>query len=58
MKERLDFLIIKEDLTKQEKELFIEMFYNREKVLVWEFIEIGKMRLEVVFFLKDSYYFI
>ena len=47
IKKRLDSLIIKEDLTKQEKELFIEMFYNREKALTWEFIEIEKVRLEV-----------
>jgi len=48
IKERLNSLIIKEDLMKQEKKLFIEMFYNREKVLVWEFVEIGKVRLEVI----------
>jgi len=32
---------------KQEKELFIEIFYNREKTLVWEFVEIKKIWLEV-----------
>ncbi len=47
IKERLDSLIIKEDLIKQEKELFIEIFYNREKVLIWEFIKIRKVRLEI-----------
>ncbi len=47
IKERLDSLIIKEDLIKQEKELFIEIFYNREKVLIWEYIKIRKVRLEI-----------
>ncbi len=46
-KERLDFLILKKGLTKQEKELFIKIFYNREKALVWEFIKIRKVRSEV-----------
>jgi len=32
---------------KQEKELFIKIFYNREKVLAWEFIKIRKIRPEV-----------
>ncbi len=47
-KERLDSLIIKEDLTKQKKKLFIKIFYNREKILIQEFRKIGKVRLEVV----------
>ncbi len=50
IKERLDSLIIGEGLMKQEKELFIKILYNREKVLVWEFIEIRKVRLEVISF--------
>ena len=49
IKERLDSLIIEEGLIKQEKELFIEIFYNRKKILVWEFVEIGKVRLEIIF---------
>ena len=47
-KERLDSLIIGEGLTKQKKELFTKILYNREKALIWEFIEIGKVRSEVV----------
>ncbi len=32
---------------KQEKKLFTEIFYNREKILIWEFIKIRKVRLKV-----------
>ncbi len=46
-KKRLDSLIIEEDLIKQKKKLFIEIFYNREKILTWEFIKIKKIRSEV-----------
>ena len=46
-KERLDSLIIEKDLIKQEKKLFTEILYNREKILVWEFIKIKKMWSEV-----------
>ena len=46
-KERLDSLIIKENLIKQEKELFTEILYIREKILAWEFIKIEKVRSEI-----------
>ncbi len=57
-KERLDFLIIEEGLTKQEKKLFTKILYNREKALIWEFVEIRKVRLEVIFFKKFALFYI
>jgi hypothetical protein len=45
--ERASQLIIGKELTKEEKALFIEMLYCREKVLAFDFSHCGKIRPEV-----------
>jgi len=45
--ERASQLIIRKELTKEEKALFIEMLYCREKVLAFDFSHCGKVRPEV-----------
>ena len=45
--ERLGKMIIGDGMTEQEKEVLIEMLYNREAVLAWDFIEIGMVKKEV-----------
>ena len=44
---RLCKMIIEEGMTAQEKEVLIEMLYNRVAVLAWDFTEIGKVKREV-----------
>ena len=46
---RLAKMIIGDGMTSQKKDLFIEMLYNQEPVLVWDFTEIGKVKKEVAF---------
>jgi hypothetical protein len=45
--ERISKLVIGSGLTKEEKALFIEMLYNREKVLAFDFSHCGRVRREV-----------
>ena len=44
---RLGKMIIRDGMTEQEKEVLSKMLYNREVVLAWEFIEMGKVKREV-----------
>jgi hypothetical protein len=46
-KERVSKLIVGSDLTKQEKAVFTEILYNREKVLAFDFSHCGKIHLDV-----------
>ena len=46
-KERLDKLIIRKELTLEEKELFLEMLFNREKAIAFDYTHCRKVRLEV-----------
>ena len=41
-------IIIGDGMTSQEKDLLVEMLYNREVVLIWDFTKIGKVKKEVV----------
>ena len=45
--EQLEKIIIGKGMTTQKKEVFIEMLYNREVVLAWNFTEMGKVRRNV-----------
>lgn len=45
--ERIKNLIVGDSLWPKEKELFIEMLYNCEKALAFDFSHIGKVRPEV-----------
>ena len=45
--ERLDNIIIGNQLTEAEKDLLTAIFYNREVIFIQDFIEIGKVKLEV-----------
>ena len=47
MEGRIKELIIGDSLWPKEKELFIEMLYNREKALAFDFLEIGKVKPDV-----------
>ena len=47
MEERIEALVVGDSLQKKEKELFIEMLYNREKALAFDFSEIGKVKPDV-----------
>ena len=40
-------MIIRDRITKQEKEILTEMLYNREVVLTWDFMEMEKVKKEV-----------
>ena len=41
-------MITSNGMTLQEKEVFTEVFYNREAVLIWDFSEMRKTKKEVV----------
>ena len=45
--ERIAKLIIGKDLTAEEKELFLEMLFNKEKAIVFNYLYYKKVRLEV-----------
>lgn len=45
--DRLDKMLIGDFLSAEEKDVLVEILYNREGVLSWEFGEIGKVRAEV-----------
>lgn len=45
-------MIIGDGMTSEEKEVLIEMLYNREAVLAWDFPEMGKVKKEVAPFKK------
>jgi hypothetical protein len=47
-KERLSSLIVREDLTNKEKELFEEMLFYKEAVLTFDFSYYRKVRPEIV----------
>ena len=47
IEELIKELIIGDSLWPKEKELFIEMLYNREKALAFDFSEIGKVKPDV-----------
>jgi hypothetical protein len=47
-KEQIKDLIVKDSLWSREKEVFLEMLYNQEKALAFDFSHIGKVRLDVV----------
>jgi hypothetical protein len=47
-KERLSSLIIREDLTNEEKELFEEMLFYRKVVLAFDFSYYRKVRPKIV----------
>ena len=50
--DRLGKMVIGEGMTAQEKEILTKMLYNREAVLAWDFIKVGKVRKEVAFLQK------
>jgi hypothetical protein len=43
---------IKDELLKREKELLLEMLFNREVALFWDFIEKDSVRSKVTSFIK------
>lgn len=45
--ERLGKIFMRDGMIEQKMEIFIEMLYNREAVLAWDFIEIRKVKREV-----------
>jgi RNase H-like domain found in reverse transcriptase/Integrase zinc binding domain/Reverse transcriptase (RNA-dependent DNA polymerase) len=45
--ERADRMIVGEDLTDKERDVMLEMLYNREAALAWDFSEIGKVKEDV-----------
>src|SRR5439155_24670072 len=45
--ERVTKLIVGKELTLQERAVFLEMLYNREKALAFDFSHCGKIRSEV-----------
>jgi hypothetical protein len=47
-KERLSSLIVREDLTNKEKELFEEMLFYRKVVLTFDFSYYRKVRPKIV----------
>src|SRR6266576_6426648 len=46
-KERIEKLIVGEGLTPQERDVFVEMLYNREKAVAFEWEHKGMVRPEV-----------
>ena len=46
-KEQIERLVVGDSLWSKEKELFIEMLYNREKALAFDFSEIRKVKPDV-----------
>jgi hypothetical protein len=47
IEERIEALVVGDSLWSKEKELFIEMLYNWEKALAFDFSEIGKVKPDV-----------
>jgi hypothetical protein len=47
MDKRIKDLIVRDNLWPKEKEVFLEMLYNREKAIAFDFSHIGKVRLNV-----------
>ena len=45
--ERLEKLVIGPDITPQEKDILVEILYNREGALAWDWEEIGRVHHEV-----------
>jgi hypothetical protein len=50
--ERIQRMQIENELLKRKKELFLEMLFNREIALFWNFIEKNSIRFEVSLFMK------
>ncbi len=50
--ERIQRMQIENELLKREKELLLEMLFNREIVLFWDFIEKDSVRSKVTSFMK------
>lgn len=42
--EQLVKIMMENSITKQKKEVFTEMLYNKKAILAWDFIEIGKVK--------------
>lgn len=40
-------MIIRDDMTKQKKEVITKILYNRKNMLAWDFTEIKKVKREV-----------
>lgn len=40
-------MIIGNDITSQEKDLFTEILYNKEAILIWDFTKMRKVKKEV-----------
>lgn len=40
-------MIIENGMTKQEKKVFIEILYNKEAILAWDFTKIKKVKKKV-----------
>jgi hypothetical protein len=53
--ERIQSIVIGEDLTPEERYLFLEILFAREEALAWDFSEIGCVKPELgCFSRKDS----
>jgi beta-N-acetylglucosaminidase len=50
--ERIQRMQIENELLKREKELFLEMLFNREIALFWDFIEKNSIRSKITSFMK------
>ncbi len=50
--ERIQRMQIEDELLKRKKELLLEMLFNREAALFWDFIEKDSIRLEISSFMK------
>ncbi len=50
--ERIQRMQIKNELLKREKEFFLEMLFNREIALFWDFIEKNSIRSKITSFMK------
>jgi hypothetical protein len=46
-KEQIKDLIVGDSLWPKEKEVFLEMLYNQEKAFAFDFLHIGKVKLNV-----------
>ena len=47
-KKRIKDLVVGDNLQLRERELFLEMLYNQEKAIAFNFLHIKKVRLKVV----------
>lgn len=45
-------MIIRDDMTFEEKKVFTKMLYNQEAVLAWNFLEMSKVKEKVALFQK------